>query len=218
VPLIGLAAALAFASGSTDLASFTRLGGVFASVMTGNLVLLGLGIARASGALVAHTAVALAGYIAGAALGTAVSARSGSGEELWSAAVTATLVIEVAVFAIFTVGWELASGHPTGAWQLCLLAAAALAMGLQSAAVRGVRTSLATTYLTGTLTGAVAEIVTAGRRGKGIGLNVAVLAAAVAGATAGGGLLLVLPAALPALPMAAVTTVITLVVTVGTRQ
>ena len=41
-PLTLLASMLAFASGATDLASFTRLGGVFASVITGNLVLLGL--------------------------------------------------------------------------------------------------------------------------------------------------------------------------------
>lgn len=33
---------LTFAAGSTDLACFLRLGHVFASVMTGNLVLLGL--------------------------------------------------------------------------------------------------------------------------------------------------------------------------------
>jgi uncharacterized membrane protein YoaK (UPF0700 family) len=213
VPLIGLAAGLAFASGATDLASFTRLGGVFASVMTGNLVLLGLAVARASGVLAAHVGVSFAGYIAGAAIGSKVGARSGSEDEAWPAAATTTLVIEIAVFAVFTAGWELAGAHPAGPWQLCLLGAAALAMGLQSAATRSVRTPLSTTYLTGTLTGAVAEIVTAGRRGKGISLSVTVLAAAVAGAAAGGGVLAVLPAALPVLPMGAVTVVVTLALT-----
>lgn len=213
VPLIWLAAGLAFAGGATDLASFTRLGGVFASVMTGNLVLLGLAVARASGVLAAHAGASFAGYIAGVAVGSKIGARSGSEDEPWPAAVTATLVIGIAVFAVFAAGWELAGAHPAVPWQLCLLGAAALAMGLQSAAMRNVGTPLSTTYLTGTLTGAVAEIVTAGRRGNGISLSVTVLAAAVAGAAAEGGVLAVLPAALPVLPIGAVTAVVTLALT-----
>jgi uncharacterized membrane protein YoaK (UPF0700 family) len=213
IPLVGLAAALAFASGATDLAAFTRLGGVFASVMTGNLVLLGLAVARASGALAAHTAAAFAGYIAGAAAGSLVDARSGSTDELWPAAATASLVIEIAVLAVFTVGWELAGPHPAGAWQLCLLAAGSLAMGVQSAAMRSLATPVSTTYLTGTLTSAVAEIVKSGVRSSGVGVSMTVLAAAIAGAAAAGGVLAVAPAALPVLPMGAVAAVITLAAT-----
>ena len=201
---------LAFASGATDIASFTRLGGVFASVMTGNLVLLGLAIARASGVLAAHTALAFGGYIAGAATGTVIAERSGSQDELWSSAATACLAIELAFFAVFTAGWELADAHPAGAWQPCLLAVGALAMGLQSAAMRSVRAPLPTTYLTSTLIGVVEEIVKSGRRGNGLSLSVTVLVAAVAGAAAGGGVLAVAPAALPVLPVGALITVITL--------
>lgn len=201
---------LAFASGATDIASFTRLGGVFASVMTGNLILLGLAIARSSGVLAAHTAVAFGGYIAGAATGTVVGERSGSQEEPWSAAVTACLAIELASFAVFMTGWELADARPAGAWQLCLLAVGALAMGLQSAAMRNVRAPLPTTYLTSTLIGVVEEIVKSGRRGNGISVSVSVLVAALAGAAAGGGVLAVAPAALPVLPVGALITVITL--------
>jgi uncharacterized membrane protein YoaK (UPF0700 family) len=130
VPLIVLAAALAFASGATDIASFTQLGEVFCSVMTGNLVLLGLATARVSGELAAHTAVAFAGYLAGAALGSRVGGRSHRDDVLWPAPVTATLLVELLAFAGFTVGWELTDSHPTGAGQLGLLAVAALAMGL----------------------------------------------------------------------------------------
>lgn len=201
---------LAFASGATDIASFTRLGGVFASVMTGNLVLLGLAIASASGTLAAHTAVAFGGYIAGAATGTVVGTRFDSQEQLWPAAVMACLAIELASFAVFLTGWELADARPSGAWQPCLLAVGALAMGLQSAAMRSVRAPLSTTYLTSTLIGAVEEIVKSGRRGNGMSLSVTVLAAAVAGAAAGGGVLAVAPAALPVLPVGALIAVITL--------
>ncbi len=214
-PLMLLASMLAFASGATDLASFTRLGGVFASVMTGNLVLLGLAVTRSSGPLAAHTLVAFAGYITGAALGSKIGPKTHSQDVLWPPAVTVTLLLELVTFAGFGAGWELAGSHPTGAWQLCLLTAAALAMGLQSAATRAVSLPVSTTYLTGTLTGAVAELVTAGPRGKGVRLSAGVLASAVGGAAAGGGVLIVAPAALPVLPIGMVGIVITLATTFG---
>ena len=55
------------------MASFTRLGSVFTSVMTGNIVLWGLAVARGSLTLASHTAVAIGGYIAGVAVGTWVA-------------------------------------------------------------------------------------------------------------------------------------------------
>lgn len=219
VPLIVLAAALAFASGAVDVAAFTRLGQVFCSVMTGNLVLLGLAVAHASGDLAGHTAVAFAGYIAGAALGSRIGGRSRHHEDvLWPAPVTATLAVELLVFAGFTAGWVLTGGHPAGAWQLGLLAVAALAMGLQSAAMRNVGTTLSTTYLTGTLTSAVASLVTPGQLRRRNGLNVAVLVALAAGAAAGGVLLAALPRAFPILPMSALTGVVTIATTMGVHQ
>jgi uncharacterized membrane protein YoaK (UPF0700 family) len=217
VPLIVLAAALAFASGATDLASLTRLGGVFASVMTGNLILVGLAAAHASGTLAAHTAIAFAGYIAGAGLGSRIAAGTRSEDVVWPPTVTVILLIEIVAFAGFAAGWELASSYPAGAWQLCLLAVAALSMGLQSAAMRSVGTPLSTTYLTGALTGAVAEVVTGGWRGKDVGLSAAVLASAAGGAAAGGGVLIAAPAALPVLPIGAIAIVIALATYSGTR-
>jgi uncharacterized membrane protein YoaK (UPF0700 family) len=73
-----IAVALTFASGAMDVASFTRLGTVFTSVMTGNIVLWGLAVARGSLTLATHTAVAIIGYISGVAGGSriAVGARA----------------------------------------------------------------------------------------------------------------------------------------------
>ena len=68
-----IAIALTFASGANDVASFTRLGGVFTSVMTGNIVLWGLAVARGSLSLASHTAVSIAGYVIGVAAGTWVA-------------------------------------------------------------------------------------------------------------------------------------------------
>jgi uncharacterized membrane protein YoaK (UPF0700 family) len=185
--------------------------------MTGNLVLLGLAIARASARLATHTAVAFAGYVAGVATGTLVGTRRKGQDELWPVRVTECLAIELVFFAVFTVGWELADAHPAGAWQLCLLAVGALAMGLQGAAVQNVRTPLRTTYLTSTLIGVVEEIVKSGRRGQGFSLNVTVLVAAVAGAAAGGGVIAIAPACLPLLPTGAVAAVVTLAAIRGVR-
>lgn len=218
VGLIVLASALAFASGALDVASFTQLGGVFCSVMTGNLVLLGLAIARVSGDLAAHTGVAFAGYVAGAALGSRIGGRSPHHDGLWPASVTELLLVELLALAGFTVCWELTGGHPAGAGQLGLLALAALAMGLQSAAARTVGTTLSTTYLTGTLTITVASLATRRQASQRNRLTAAVLVALAAGASAGGALLAVLPLALPILPMIALTGVITLALTVGPRQ
>ncbi len=64
-----LAVVLTIGTGATDVASFTRLGDVFTSVITGNLVLLGLAIGELSGALATHAVVAFAGYMAGVAIG-----------------------------------------------------------------------------------------------------------------------------------------------------
>jgi uncharacterized membrane protein YoaK (UPF0700 family) len=63
-----IAIALTFGSGATDVSAFTRLGGVFTSVMTGNIVFFGLAAAEQSVSLATHTTVAIAGYIAGVAV------------------------------------------------------------------------------------------------------------------------------------------------------
>jgi uncharacterized membrane protein YoaK (UPF0700 family) len=68
-----IAIALTFGSGAMDVTSFTRLGNVFTSVMTGNIVLWGLAAARGSWTLASHSTVAIAGYIAGVAAATRIA-------------------------------------------------------------------------------------------------------------------------------------------------
>jgi len=203
-----LAAALAFGTGAMDVAGFTRLGGVFNSVMTGNLVLLGLAAARPSGELALHTALALAGYVTGAALGTRIAGSPRPREQTWPVTVTLTLLVELAVMGAFSAGWELTHAQPTGGPQLALLAVATMGMGLQSAAVRGLGTTVSTTYLTGTLTGLVASLVTTQRPRHIDHCGVAVLTAVAVGAAVGGVLILAAPAVFPALPLGTLTVVI----------
>jgi uncharacterized membrane protein YoaK (UPF0700 family) len=167
-----IAIALTFGSGAADVASFTRLGGVFTSVMTGNIVLWGLAAARGSLSLASHTAVSIAGYIAGVAGGTWVAhgvrdrpaSGSAEGDGVLPVHVIWVLLAELALLAGFTAGWEVSGGAPAGWAQFALLATLAAAMGMQSSAVKDMGlTEVSTTYLTGTLTGLVSSLASPGK-------------------------------------------------------
>ena len=202
----GVAAVLTFGTGALDVTTLTHLGGVFASVMTGNFALTGLALARSEGALLTHTAVGLAGYALGVVAGTWITGRRESAGTLWPPSVTTTLAVQFGVLIGLGVGWEATGAAPTGVAQLALLTAAAAAMGLQGAAMRGLGVTITTTYLTGTLTGVIATLV--GSRCARIDWPaLAALSAAVGGAACGGLVLGTVPTALPLLmlvPVAAV--------------
>jgi uncharacterized membrane protein YoaK (UPF0700 family) len=212
---------LTIGTGGTDVVSLTRLGGVFASVMTGNLVLLGLAAARASAGLAGHTGVAIGGYVLGVAIGARVIALAPrrrretappAGPEGWPAMVTAALVLELVLLAVFAAGWELAGPHPAaGTGQYLLLVTAAVAMGIQSAAVRGFgRGEYATTYLTGTLTSLITGLVTPGTRRRPGWRQPGALLALAAGALINGILVAHAPAAVPVVIIAPLCVVLAL--------
>lgn len=182
-----IAVLLTFASGASDVASFTRLGNVFTSVMTGNLAVFGLSLARGSMSLALHTLLAVCGYVVGVTVGTRIAwlragraeagprrdAEPGAGAE-WDAGkqapphLTVEFVVELLLYAGVVIGWEAAGSRPSGAAQYALLAMAACAMGIQSAAVNQMGLgNLSTTYMTGTLTGLVSDLVR--RDGKPVG-------------------------------------------------
>lgn len=202
--------------------SFTRLGGVFSSVITGNIVLFGLAAARVSAGLAEHAGLSVGGYVLGVAAGARVialaprrgraarggrataeggRATAGDGED-WPPMVTAALAVELALLAALSAGWELAGARPTGAGQYLLLAAAATAMGVQSAAVRGLgRGDFSTTYLTGQLTGLITALVTPGKREWPGWRQPGPLLALAAGALIGGVLIANAPAAIPVITL-----------------
>jgi uncharacterized membrane protein YoaK (UPF0700 family) len=163
-----IAIALTFASGAADVASFTQLGNVFTSVMTGNIVLWGLAAARGSLTLASHTVVAIAGYIAGVAMGTWVAHGAKQAEPsedgVLPSHVIWVLLAELTLLAGFAVGWEVTGASPAGWAQFSLLATLAAAMGMQSSAVKDMGlTEVSTTYLTGTLTGLVSSLASPGK-------------------------------------------------------
>ena len=218
-----IAIVLTFGSGATDVASFTRLGGVFTSVMTGNIVLGGLAVAQRSLSLASHTAVSIAGYIAGVVGGTWVAhgfkaasrEKAGDGEEgrpsVLPGHVNWALFAELVLLAGLTVGWEVTDASPAGWAQFCLLAVTAAAMGVQASAVNEMGlTHVSTTFLTGTLTGLVSSLASPGKETPLGVRRFGVLIGLAIGAGLSGLLLATAAEAMPVLPLAALITTLVL--------
>jgi uncharacterized membrane protein YoaK (UPF0700 family) len=151
---------LSLAAGCVDAVGYLGLGQVFVANMTGNTVLLGLAIGQADGRGVLHAGTALAGFVCGVAVGVAIVER-GSERPVWTPAVTAALGLEFVILVAFAAGWLLdGSAEPSGVAVYLLIALSALAMGVQSAAVRRLNVAdVSTTYITGTLTSLTARMV-----------------------------------------------------------
>jgi uncharacterized membrane protein YoaK (UPF0700 family) len=215
-----IAVVLTFASGATDVISYTRLGNVFTSVMTGNIVLLGLAVARGSVTLATHTICSIGGYIAGVAGSTWIArgfkATPAETSDDSRASGLPPHVIwalggEFILFAGFALGWEVSGTRPAGWAQFCLLATVAAAIGMQSATVNRMNLSeVGTTYLTGTLTTMVASLVTPGQRTRYKLRRFGVLFGLAAGAALSGLLIKTAAAGAPALPLAALGVVLVL--------
>jgi uncharacterized membrane protein YoaK (UPF0700 family) len=205
-----IAALLTIGTAAIDVVSFTRLGSVFASVMTSNIVFLGLAAARQSAMLAGHAAVSFAGYVAGVAAASRLArlgrrgAQDGApGEKTWSSGIAAALVAETGVFVIFAIGWAVTGTKPAGAAQLLLLAVATVAMGMQSAVVVAMGIAgVSTTYMTGTLTTLIEALANPDRRKRPDARQIIVLLALVAGAGLSGLMLATVPSAVLAIPFA----------------
>jgi uncharacterized membrane protein YoaK (UPF0700 family) len=150
---------LSLAAGCVDAVGYLALGQVFVANMTGNTVLLGLAIGQADGRGVLHAGTALAGFVLGVAVGAAIVER-GPERAVWTPAVTAALGLEFVILVAFAAGWLLDGSEPSGAAVYLLIGLSALAMGVQSAAVRRLNVAdVSTTYITGTLTSLTARMV-----------------------------------------------------------
>jgi uncharacterized membrane protein YoaK (UPF0700 family) len=191
-----IAIALTFGSGATDVGAFTRLGGVFTSVMTGNIVFFGLAAAERSVSLATHTTVAIAGYVAGVAVAAwvlhgarvrserAAPARAPADRaRVLPGYVSWALFAELILLAGAAAGWEITGARPLGWVQFVLLAVTAAAMGMQSAAVNEMGFSnFSTTFLTGTLTWLVSQVARPGGDPSGAMRRLSALIALAVGA------------------------------------
>lgn len=194
--------ALTAGTASLDVTAFLRLGGVFASVMTSNLVFIGIAVVKTEAAFGVRCAVAILSYVVGVGVGSAVAPPSGRENRLGTRPLSLLLTGELAVLVAYTIWWIAVDARPAGWARLALLGGIALSMGSQSAAARQLGSpNVGTTYLTGTLTSLVSSL--AGRN-RPDAESVAVLVALVAGAAAGAGLLEAAPITVPLLALAGV--------------
>ena len=183
-PLTRALLVLTFTTGVVDAVSFLALGRVFTANMTGNVVLLGFGIAGSGGLPVVAPVISLAFFLLGAGAGGALVRRMGARHP---GLVARALAIEVSLLAAAGVVAAATDVRPAHASAYVLIALMAFAMGIRNAAVRRIGVpDLTTTVLTMTLTGLAAESRAVGGSGKGsirrLGAALAMLAGAVGGA------------------------------------
>jgi uncharacterized membrane protein YoaK (UPF0700 family) len=173
---------LTFSTGLVDAASYLGLGHVFTANMTGNIVLLGFGIAGAGGLTVVAPLISLLAFVLGAGLGGAL-ARPASNQErsLYRALAIETALIAVA--AVFAAVVEVRTANVSSYLVIALLA---FAMGLRNATVRKLAVpDLSTTVLTMTLTALASDSRPAGGSGAGTVRRSAAVISMLVGALCG---------------------------------
>lgn len=178
--LVGL---LTFTSGGVDAVTLMVIGGAFTSVITGNMIFIGRAAGTSSLNPALHAVMAVLGYIAGVAAGARLRQRltPRSPQADWPRSATLVLVAEALILAAVNIAWICYDAAPPGAATDVLLAAAAVALGMQGAAARGIKGNPSTTYMTGALT-AVVEALATGRHRSADPASVAGLLTLVAGA------------------------------------
>lgn len=168
-------------SGALDAAAYLHLHAFIAN-MTGDTVLLGLGLGGRHLGNAAHAGGAIAGFFGGA-LVAALLGRAAGEHDRWPRELCRAFAFEVALLIAVALLWH-------GAPAIVLLALGAAAMGAQSAITRDLcGAGISTTFMTGTVA-RIGEFLADALRmnfGGGLPLNFAawvVYAGAAAGAAA----------------------------------
>ncbi len=151
---------LTMTSGCVDAISFLALGQVFTAAMTGNTVLFGLAVVHSGKLSVIGYAVALLGFIMGAAIASMLLRRYQKTTG-WNSVVTISLCIEWVALILFAVVINVSPEATLTVPRTALLIAfLSFAMGIQSVSARRIGvTGVTTTVITSTLTGLVESIV-----------------------------------------------------------
>jgi uncharacterized membrane protein YoaK (UPF0700 family) len=198
--------ALTVSSGAIDAVSFLGLGKVFTAFMTGNIAFLGMALA---GSPVAPRVVSVLSSMAGFAVGVFIATKivtPSAGEKpsssVWPQRTTVALGLSLVAHLCFAVIWFANGGKPGDTVIPVLLGVWALAMGMQSAAVRrlsvgGIFTTAATATFIFLFSDFANYRMTGDerRRMRGVLFSLAI------GATGGAYLLLHAPLYAPVLPL-----------------
>ena len=194
---------LTVSSGAIDSISFLGLGKVFTAFMTGNVAFLGMGIAGNPTPRIVSVLASMAGFAVGIYIATRITSSGVKNSGVaWSPRTTIALGVSLLPHLCFTAIWFATGGRPAASVFPILLAVWALAMGLQSAAVRKLNVAgIFTTAATATFIFLFSDVAKWGlthderRRMRGI------LISLFTGATAGAYLLFHAPIYAPVLPL-----------------
>jgi uncharacterized membrane protein YoaK (UPF0700 family) len=193
---------LAIGAGAVDAISLTALG-VFTAAITGNLVLVGIALGTGDGGQALRAGAAFAAFALGLVLAKRILGEDAPAEPALRARARHVIVAVALVQAGFAVAWLALDGHPHGAERVVLIAAAALAMGAQTEAVRTWHAAgITTTYVTGTLTLLVNELLEHADTRRDRLRRGGVIGGVVVGATAGAVLIAHARGVAPLLPLA----------------
>jgi uncharacterized membrane protein YoaK (UPF0700 family) len=174
---------LTFTTGLVDAVSYLGLGRVFTANMTGNVVLLGFGIAGAGGLPVISPLVSLIAFVAGAAIGGLLAGQLADRHLLHLGAST---LAEASLIALAAVLAATAHPRPNAFSGDVVVALLAFAMGVRNATVRRLAVpDLTTTVLTMTLTALASDLRLVGGSGKGTVRRSSAVIAMLTGAIAG---------------------------------
>jgi uncharacterized membrane protein YoaK (UPF0700 family) len=146
---------LTVVTGMLDAVGYLGLDRVFTGNMTGNVVILGMGIAAENGLPVAGPAVALLCYVVGAAIAGRLLHRRTRG---WNSVVTATICVNATVLAAAATVLLLVT--ITGQTPVSVIVAGTIAvvMGAQAAIARFLAvTDMTTVVVTSTITSYASE-------------------------------------------------------------
>lgn len=174
---------LTFTTGINDAVGYLGLDKVFTGNMTGNVVILGMALVGGTGLPMLGPALALVGFMAGAAAGGRALRDV---EGAWSARVTALFGCVAGLMfllsgVLFAVGEDPAHGLV-----VTVTTGAAVAMGLQAATARHVAVKDVTTVVvTSTITGLAADSFLGGGTGVRAPRRFLAIALILVGAAAG---------------------------------
>jgi uncharacterized membrane protein YoaK (UPF0700 family) len=158
---------LAGTAGYVDALCYLALK-VFPANMTGNTVLFSIAVVQRDTPAIFNSGLTLAGFVAGSAAGAWI-VDADERAAVWPRRVSGALALEGLILIAFAFAWwwaaDRAFGNPLV--RLALLATAAMAMGMQSAAARRLDVSgISTIVVTSMLTSLTARLVAAVRRGS----------------------------------------------------
>lgn len=147
---------LCMSAGMVDVIGYLGLGHVLTANMTGNIVLLGIAIARAQELVVLRAVLALIGFIAGNAIAAhmlgKVKTKNG-----WSPRVTAVFTVESILLLLFAILMISSFSEQLSYLLIVLLA---IAMGMQTTAARRIGIAgISTTVLTNNLAAVIEDAV-----------------------------------------------------------